>query len=95
MLKRCGVIWTIDYTTDAQKSIRKLDHQIRQRIRSYLQERIAHLDDPRQTGEALQGSELGSFWRYRVGDYRVICDIQDSRVVIIVVEVGHRREIYR
>ncbi|EGP58991.1 hypothetical protein Agau_C102033 [Agrobacterium tumefaciens F2] len=53
------------------------------------------LDDPRQTGSALQGSELGNFWRYRVGDYRIICDIQDHKLVVLVVEIGHRREIYR
>jgi mRNA interferase RelE/StbE len=75
--------------------MRKIDPQTRQRIRAFLQERVAALDNPRQTGAALQGSELGNYWRYRVGDYRIICDIQDHKLVVLVVEIGHRREIYR
>jgi mRNA interferase RelE/StbE len=89
------VIWTIEYDILVQKEMRKIDPQNRQRIRTFLQERVASLDNPRQTGAALQGSELGSFWRYRVGDYRIICDIQDHKLVVLVVEIGHRREIYR
>jgi mRNA interferase RelE/StbE len=89
------VIWTIEYDVLVQKEMRKIDPQTRQRIRAFLQERVAALDNPRQTGAALQGSELGSFWRYRVGDYRIICDIQDHKLVVLVVEIGHRREIYR
>jgi len=89
------VIWTIEYDVLVQKEMRKIDPQTRQRIRTFLQERVAVLDNPRQTGAALQGSELGSFWRYRVGDYRIICDIQDHKLVVLVVEIGHRREIYR
>lgn len=53
------------------------------------------LEHPRSIGEALKGQDLGKFWRYRVGDYRVICDIEDDRLVVLVVKVGHRREIYR
>ncbi|MBO9107687.1 MULTISPECIES: type II toxin-antitoxin system RelE family toxin [Agrobacterium] len=83
------MIWTIEYDVLVQKEMRKIDPQTRQRIR------VAALDNPRQTGAALQGSELGSFWRYRVGDYRIICDIQDHKLVVLVVEIGHRREIYR
>nr|WP_236771079.1 type II toxin-antitoxin system RelE/ParE family toxin [Agrobacterium tumefaciens] len=75
--------------------MRKINPEIRRRIRSFLHDRLAALDDPRQTGAALQGSELGNFWRYRVGDYRIICDIQDHKLVVLVVEIGHRREIYR
>ncbi|AYM09923.1 type II toxin-antitoxin system RelE/ParE family toxin [Agrobacterium tumefaciens] len=89
------MIWTIEYDVLVQKEMRKIDPQTRQRIRAFLQERVAALDNPRQTGAALQGSELGSFWRYRVGDYRIICDIQDNKLVVLVVEIGHRREIYR
>jgi len=65
------VIWTIEYHTLVQKEMRKLNPEIRRRIRAFLHERLAVLDDPRQTGSALQGSELGNFWRYRVGDYRI------------------------
>ncbi len=89
------MIWTIEYDVLVQKEMRKIDPQTRQRIRAFLQERVAALNNPRQTGAALQGSELGSFWRYRVGDYRIICDIQDHKLVVLVVEIGHRREIYR
>jgi mRNA interferase RelE/StbE len=57
--------------------------------------RLAALDDPRQLGAALQGDRLRQYWRYRVGDFRIICDIQDNRLVILVIEIGHRRQIYR
>ena len=89
------MIWTIEYHTLVQKEMRKINPEVRRRIRSFLHERLAALDDPRQTGAALEGSELGNFWRYRVGDYRIICDIQDQKLVVLVVEIGHRREIYR
>ncbi|MCZ7891193.1 MULTISPECIES: type II toxin-antitoxin system RelE family toxin [Agrobacterium] len=89
------MIWTIEYHTLVQKEMRKINPEVRRRIRSFLHERLAALDDPRQTGVALQGSELGNYWRYRVGDYRIICDIQDHKLVVLVVEIGHRREIYR
>lgn len=87
--------WTIEYDILVQKQIKKLDPQTRHRIRSFLHDRVLHLDSPRKIGEALQGSELGNFWRYRVGDYRIICDIQDQKLVVLVVEIGHRREVYR
>ncbi|WP_284757370.1 type II toxin-antitoxin system RelE/ParE family toxin [Agrobacterium sp. fls2-241-TYG-188a] len=85
--------WTIEYDILVQKQIKKLDPQTR--IRSFLHERLAQLDNPRKIGEALQGSELGNYWRYRVGDYRILCDIQDNRLVVLVIEIGHRREVYR
>ena len=89
------MIWTIEYHTLVQKEMRKINPEVRRRIRSFLHERLAGLDDPRQIGATLQGSELGNFWRYRVGDYRIICDIHDQKLVVLVVEIGHRREIYR
>ncbi|WP_271896524.1 type II toxin-antitoxin system RelE family toxin [Candidatus Phyllobacterium onerii] len=87
--------WSIEYDRLARKSIEKLDMQARIRIYKYLNDRIANLADPRQTGKALQGSELGNLWRYRIGDYRILCDLQDHRLVVLVVEIGHRREVYR
>ena len=87
--------WTIEFDRHARKNVEKLDQQTRRRIRSFLYDRLASLDDPRQIGDALQGSELGTFWRYRVGDYRIICDLQDNRLVVLVIDIGHRREIYR
>jgi mRNA interferase RelE/StbE len=89
------VAWTIEFDRQARKNVEKLDQQTRRRIRSFLYDRLASLDDPRQIGDALQGSELGTFWRYLVGDYRIICDLQDSRLVVLVIDIGHRREIYR
>lgn len=65
------------------------------RILRYLQDRVAPLDDPRSLGEALHGPELGRFWKYRVGDYRVIASIEDAAITILVVRVGHRRDVYR
>jgi mRNA interferase RelE/StbE len=89
------VAWSIEYDRLVRKQVEKLDLQIQQRIHSFLYQRLAKLDNPRQLGEAMHGSEFGKFWRYKVGDYRIICDIQDQRVVVLVVEVGHRREVYR
>jgi mRNA interferase RelE/StbE len=87
--------WRIEYDISVRKSVEKLDRQTRQRIHDFLQNRVAKLDDPRQNGKALKGSTLGSFWRYRVGDYRIICDIQDRKLVVLVIEIGHRRDVYR
>lgn len=88
--------WTIDYTDTAKGQLRKLDKQTARRIVDFLDERIAGLENPRSTGtgKALTGP-LGGFWRYRVGDCRVICDIQDSALRVLVVQIGNRREIYR
>jgi mRNA interferase RelE/StbE len=89
------VAWTIEFDRLARKHVEKLDKQTRNRIRSFLYERVALLDNPRQIGEALEGSTLGKFWRYRVGDYRIICDLRDERLVVLVIDIGHRRDIYR
>lgn len=86
--------WTIEYTDTAKEQLRKLDKQAARRIVDFMDERIAALDNPRSTGKALTGP-LGNFWRYRVGDYRVICDIQDDAVRVLVVRIGNRKEVYR
>ncbi len=86
--------WTIDYTDTAKGQLRKLDKQMARRIVDYMDERIAGTENPRSTGKALKGP-LGEFWRYRVGDSRVICDIQDGALRVLVIQVGNRREIYR
>lgn len=86
--------WSIEYDRLVRKQVEKLTPQMQRRIHSFLYDRLSKLDNPRQIGEALQGSELGKFWRYKIGDYRIICDIQDQRLVVLVVEVGHRREVY-
>jgi mRNA interferase RelE/StbE len=87
--------WQINFETAAEKDLAKLDHSAARRIVIFLRERIAALDDPRSIGEALKGAKLGDFWKYRVGDYRVIARIEDSEVIIIVVRVGNRKEVYR
>ena len=87
--------WQIEFDPAAVKELAKLDKPVARRIVQFLRERIAALSDPRSLGEALRGDELGSFWKYRLGDYRVVAEIIDRRVVIIVVRVGHRREVYR
>lgn len=87
--------WRIEFAPAAVKELEKLDEQLARRILKFLHSRIAGLDDPRSLGEALKGSELGEFWKYRVGDYRVIGSIEDGALKILVVRVGHRREVYR
>ncbi len=89
------MVWRIEFSPLAEKALGKLDRQIAQRILRFLHDRVAPLDDPRQIGEALKGSTLGAFWKYRVGDYRIIAHIDDGVVRILVVNVGNRREIYR
>jgi len=86
--------WTVDYTETAKKQLRKLDKPVTRRILDFLDERVAASEDPRSMGKALTGP-LGSFWRYRVGEYRVICDIQDGQLRVLVVQIGNRREVYR
>ena len=86
--------WAIEYTETARKQLRKFDKQAARQIVDYMDERIAPLENPRSTGKALVGS-LGGLWRYRVGDYRVICEIRDGALVALVVQIGNRREVYR
>lgn len=85
--------WRIEVDKDVQRAMRKLDRQVARRITSKLRE-ISLLDDPRSTGKALVGNMAG-LWRYRVGDYRIVCDIEDAALLVLVVDVAHRREVYR
>ena len=87
--------WLIEFEKEAESDLKKLDKQIARRIVKFLRQRVAVLDNPRRIGQALAGSTLGNYWKYRVGDYRIIADIQDARVIVQVVRVGHRREVYR
>jgi mRNA interferase RelE/StbE len=89
------LVWQINVSETAEKQLAKLDRPVAQRIRSFLRERVAALDDPRSIGEALKGSELGEFWKYRVGDWRLICEIRDKQILITVLSLGNRREVYR
>jgi mRNA interferase RelE/StbE len=85
----------VELSESAGRELGKLDAQQAKCILKFLHERVAKLDDPRSIGEALHGSRLGEFWKYRVGDYRLICKIEDDRLVVLVLRVAHRREIYR
>lgn len=87
--------WRIEFDDAAKKDLAKLDKQVARRITTFLRERLAVLDDPCSIGEALKGSRLGEFWKYRVGDYRVIAHIEDGQLRILVVRIGNRREVYR
>jgi mRNA interferase RelE/StbE len=87
--------WRIEFSTEAGRELHKLDPQHAKRIVKFLQERVATLDDPRSMGKALQGSRLGEFWRYRVGPFRLICKIEDERLLVLVLRIADRKEIYR
>jgi mRNA interferase RelE/StbE len=87
--------WRIEFAASAAKQLRRLDPAVARRILAFLRERVAPTDDPRSIGEALKGADLGNFWKYRVGDYRVISEINDREVRVLVVRLGHRREVYR
>lgn len=87
--------YSVELSESADRQLSNLDAQNRKRILKFLRERVAKLDDPRSAGEALRGSRLGEFWKYRVGDYRLICKIEDERLLVLVLRVGHRKEIYR
>jgi mRNA interferase RelE/StbE len=86
--------WRIEIARTATKQITKLDHQAQKSILNFMRERLAPADNPRQWGRALQGERRG-LWRYRVGDYRLICDIQDEKITILVLELGHWKDVYR
>ena len=87
--------WQIEFDPAAKKELSKLDPQIARRIIHFLKSRLAKHLDPRELGEALKGSRLGEFWKYRVGDYRIIASIHDKTVCILVLRIGDRKEIYK
>jgi mRNA interferase RelE/StbE len=88
------VTWRVEFDVAAAKELRKLGAAERQRILKFLRQRIATDDDPRRLGTALTG-EFSGLWRYRIGDYRLIASIEDGRFTVLILRVGHRREIYR
>jgi mRNA interferase RelE/StbE len=85
----------IEFLPQAERELEKLDPQDARRISRFLFERVAKLENPRSIGEALHGPQFGELWKYRVGDYRLICKIADACLVVLVVRIGHRREVYR
>ncbi len=90
-----ALAWRIEFEDAALKELAKLDKPVARRILAFLRERVAVLDDPRSVGEALKGSKLGEFWKYRVGDYRIVAHIEDGALRVLVLKVGNRREVYR
>jgi len=86
--------WAVELAESAANALDKLDPAIQQRIWRYLRRRLARTDNPRQSGKALTGPYAG-LWRYRVGDYRLVCQLQDARLVILVVQIGHRSDVYK
>ena len=87
--------WTIELGRLAERELDTLDPQTARRILIFLNDRIAPLDDPRSVGQALKGVKLGNFWKYRVGDYRIICSIEDQSVRILIVMIGNRQDVYQ
>ena len=87
------MVWRIEITDTARKQLAKLDHQVQSEIVHYLRERIGTDEDPRRYGAPLR-KELAGRWKYRVGGYRLICEIQDEKVLVLVLMVGHRSKVY-
>ena len=85
--------WTVEVSGFAQKQLRKLDKQVQKRLLDWLDDRIEGCKNPRHFGEPLRG-DLSGLWRYRVGSYRIICEIKDSQLVVLALAVGHRRQVY-
>ncbi len=86
--------WTIEFNATARKQLRKLDREVARRLVGFLETRVAVSDSPRAMGKALSG-RWGRLWRYRVGDYRIVADIRDDVLTVLVVRVAHRRDAYR
>ena len=86
--------WRVEFDVRAAKELIKLGPETKKKIISFLKDRIATADDPRRFGKALTAN-LAGLWRYRIGDYRVICLIQDEKLLVLALKVGHRRQVYR
>jgi len=89
------MVWTVEIDPSARKTLKNIDPQNANRILKFLFERIAHLDDPRSIGEALQGKKFKGLWKYRVGDYRLICNLENGTFTVIILKIGDRKEVYR
>jgi mRNA interferase RelE/StbE len=86
--------WRVEISRTAEKQIQKLNRTAQESLIRFLRERVQPADNPRQLGRPLHGDK-GGLWRYRMGDYRLICDIQDERITVLAVRVGHRKDVYR
>lgn len=86
--------WTVEFDERAVKELKRLGKQAQRIILNYLRERIATDKTPRRFGKAL-GKELTGLWRYRVSDYRIVCQIEDQNVTVLVIRIGHRKDVYK
>ncbi|MCF7979084.1 MAG: type II toxin-antitoxin system RelE/ParE family toxin [Chromatiaceae bacterium] len=86
--------WQVELTNRAQREIGRLDRTAQRRIGTFIRERLMTEDNPRRLGKALQGAFAG-LWRYRIGDYRLICQIIDERCVVLALSIDHRSKVYR
>ena len=86
--------WTIELLNTARRDLRRIDATISTQILDFLYERVASLDHPRELGEPLSGN-LRGHWRYRVGNYRIVCNIEDAKLIVLVIKIGHLSDIYR
>jgi mRNA interferase RelE/StbE len=87
------LVWIIKYTESSSKQLKKLDKQTALRVLDYMDERVAVLSDPRSLGISLKGPKLGEYWRYKVVNIRLICNIVDGQMTVLVIEIGNRRDI--
>lgn len=89
------MVWRIEFSDTARKQLAKLPRDPAKRITRFLRERVAIRDNPRELGTPLKGGQFAHLWRFRVGDYRLIAQIEDDSVTILILKIGHRREVYR
>lgn len=89
------MVWQIEFDPDALKELKKLDRPIQERIVGFLNTRVATSRHPTDIGERLSGDELGKYWKYRLGDWRIVCEIIDTRIVVRVLRIGHRSNVYK
>jgi mRNA interferase RelE/StbE len=87
------LVWRVEFTPKAWKDLHSLDHETQRQIQKYFRKRIAGKEDPRRFGKALTGDKLG-LWRYRIGDYRVICSIENDKLLVLVLAADHRKQVY-
>jgi mRNA interferase RelE/StbE len=88
------LVYSVEYSKEAQKILKKMDRGSAQRIVAWMRDRVSNCENPRLWGEALVG-EFSGLWKYRIGTFRLVCEIQDEKLVVLVVELGHRKEIYK
>lgn len=94
MFGRDEMSYTVEYSSNARKFIKKLDKYTKALLKNWINKNLEGCTNPFQHGKPLTADKKG-LWRYRVGDYRLICDVQQDKVIIIIVEIGHRRDIYK